>query len=115
MRVIVAGGRDLPEDDLELIALVCDELVTLGATEVVSGCARGGDKIGEEAANVLGLPVKKFPAEWNKHGKAAGMIRNGQMASYADALIALPGGKGTANMVVQAKFNNLKIVFVSKE
>lgn len=47
------------------------------------------------------IPVKRFPADWDRHGRAAGPIRNCQMAQYADALIAIWDGKsrGTKNMI----------------
>jgi len=34
------------------------------------------------------------------------------MAAYADALIAFKGGKGTANMIRQARDRGLKVVEV---
>ncbi|WP_197026348.1 hypothetical protein [Polaribacter sp. Hel_I_88] len=51
----------------------------------------------------------RFPAEWNKFGKAAGPVRNKEMAIYADALIAFWDGKsrGTKNMIQLAKQNGL--------
>jgi hypothetical protein len=79
--------------------------------EVVSGCQRGADTLGEDYAKERGYPIKPFPPYWNKYGKKAGAIRNGQMAKYADALIAFWDGEstGTGNMIKQAKENNLKI------
>jgi hypothetical protein len=55
--------------------------------------------------------VKEFPANWVEHGRAAGPIRNGQMADYADALIAVWDGKskGTGNMINQARENRLPL------
>lgn len=43
---------------------------------------------------------KEFPADWKAHGKAAGPIRNKQMAEYADALLLIWDGesKGSASM-----------------
>jgi len=70
-------------------------------TEVVSGCARGVDKLGEMWARNHGIPVKRFPADWDKHGKSAGYKRNIEMSEYGDALIAIwiDSSKGTAHMV----------------
>lgn len=55
-----------------------------------------------------------FPADWNKHGKAAGPILNAEMAEVADALIAFWDGKsrGTANMIQLAKDKGLKVAIV---
>ena len=108
MKVIIAGGRDLTDYD------VCLEGVKnagFDITEVVSGHARGADSLGERFAQEAGLPLKLFPAEWDKHGRAAGPIRNNQMAAYADALIALWDGdsKGTRHMIQQAQKLGLKV------
>lgn len=109
MKVIVAGGRNLVVNE-ERVARVVAELKKLKATEVISGHARGGDRIGELAARRLGLPCPLFPANWERDGKAAGIIRNRAMAEYADALIALPGGRGTQNMIDVARFKGLQVV-----
>lgn len=93
MKTIIAGGRDYlltPEDWCYLY--------NLEITEVVSGGATGADAGGEEYAVKHNIPIKRFPADWEKHGRAAGPIRNAQMADYADAVVLFPGGKGTNSM-----------------
>lgn len=54
-------------------------------------------------AAVNDLPVKQFPADWKTHGKAAGPIRNKQMAEYADAAIifVVNFSAGSMNMMSQ--------------
>ncbi len=102
MKVIIAGGRkyEFTPNDVEWL----DDLHRHHEfTEVVSGGAKGADLCGESWAEGAGLPVKVFPADWNKHGRSAGPIRNKQMADYlveaGDGMVILfPGGKGTANM-----------------
>lgn len=71
-----------------------------GVTEIVSGGAKGIDSVGEEFANDSHILVNRFDADWEKHGKAAGPIRNKKMAEYADALLLIWDGKskGSANM-----------------
>ena len=58
-----------------------------------------------------GTDVKEFPANWARHGRSAGPIRNQEMAEYADALIALWDGKskGTENMISEAQKRGLKV------
>jgi hypothetical protein len=70
-------------------------------TQVVSGCASGADLAGERWAKERGVWIERFPADWNKHGKGAGPIRNRAMAVYADVGLAFWNGSssGTANMV----------------
>lgn len=79
-------------------------------TEIVHGGAVGIDAAAHAACEGH-WPVKVFPADWKTHGKAAGPIRNRQMADYADALIAVWDGKsrGTANMIEEAKKRGLKV------
>ena len=74
-------------------------------TEVISGGAKGADKMGEEWAKQHNIPIKKFPADWKKYGKAAGPIRNTQMAKYGEALIAIWDGKsvGTEDILKKVK------------
>jgi predicted Rossmann fold nucleotide-binding protein DprA/Smf involved in DNA uptake len=80
-------------------------------TEVVSGGAKGIDFQGEEYANCRGIPVKKFIADWYANGKAAGPIRNKQMARYSDgALIIWDGSsKGSSNMKEEMLKLNKKV------
>jgi hypothetical protein len=83
-------------------------------SEVVSGGARGIDQLGERWARDSGVPIKTFEPNWDKFGRSAGMIRNVEMARYADALIAIWDGKsrGTRHMIEQAKKYGLRL-FIS--
>jgi hypothetical protein len=110
MKVIIAGSRDF--DDYELLRKYCDHVLqNQTEIEIVSGTARGADQLGERYAKERGYPVKQFPADWDKHGRSAGYIRNEKMAKYGDALIAFWNGnsKGTEHMINLAKQYNLKI------
>ena len=107
--MIIAGGRDYIPTAIDCLKLAF-ELGRIGATEIVCGMANGADRFGLNIGKALGYTIKKFPAEWEKHGKAAGLIRNGEMARYADILILYPGGRGTDNMKRQAEENGLKII-----
>ena len=98
MKVIIAGSRNL-----ENYLLVAQAMQRCGynVTEVVSGCATGVDTLGERWARTNNIPVKEMPANWNRDGKAAGPIRNREMAKYADAAVIVWDGKsaGTRNMI----------------
>jgi hypothetical protein len=49
------------------------------------------------------IPVKRFAADWDKHGKAAGPIRNQQMVDKEPSyMIAFPGGSGTRDCARRA-------------
>jgi len=108
-RLIIAGGRDYnprPEDE----RIITDVVKRLGVTEIISGGARGADAMGENYAKAMGIPLRVFPANWNKYGKKAGPIRNEKMASTADAVLLFPGGAGTADMRRKASMYGLEIV-----
>jgi hypothetical protein len=102
--VIIAGGRDyeLTETDLE-------KLGELPIREVVSGGASGVDLGGEKWAESRGIPVKRFPADWKRHGRGAGPRRNRAMAEYADAVALFPGGRGTASMRKEAEKAGIEV------
>ena len=108
MKTIIAGSRNLDKPEyVEEAIRECGWEVT----GVVSGGARGVDQQGEHYARLNGLPVFLFPAYGGLHGKAAGAIRNRQMAENAEALIAIWDGqsKGTKNMIDIATRKGLKV------
>ena len=108
MKTIIAGSRQIWST-----TVVEDAIKASGfeITEVVSGGCRGVDQIGEAHAEAMGIPCRVFLADWNKHGKGAGPIRNTQMAEYAEALIAIWDGKsaGTKHMIDIATRKGLKV------
>ncbi len=115
MKVIIAGSRTF--NNYNLLAKKCDHYLkdqTDSDVEIVSGCCRGADKLGEKYAKTKEYKVKKFPANWYKHGKKAGYLRNIEMAKYSVALIAFwdHQSKGTKNMIELAQKYNLKIRIV---
>ncbi len=108
MRVVIAGGRDITDYQMVVSAVTQSKF---DITEVVSGGAPGADSLGERYAQATGIKLTIFKADWDTHGKAAGPIRNREMAHYAQALIAVWGGKsrGTGNMIEQARKLNLPV------
>jgi hypothetical protein len=117
MKVIIAGSREgVTYDDIEKGVGQFQQAWGL-ITEVVSGCAAGTDSLGEKYAGFHNIPIKQFPAKWNKYGRAAGPIRNKEMAEYADGLIAISvnDSRGTANMIQNAKRLNLKTNVITKK
>ena len=103
MKCVIAGSRAITDYEYVREAfLLCDWKDRI--TEIVSGKAKGVDTLGEQVAEEFGLEVGAFPADWNKHGRAAGPIRNGLMADYADIAIVIMvsgGSSGSKNMVKQ--------------
>lgn len=108
MKTIIAGSRDgITQRDVDEAAKMCGWSIA----SVVSGTARGVDQMGEAVAKRMRVPVHRYPADWNAHGRAAGHIRNALMADNAEALIAVWDGKsrGTLNMINTAKKKGLKV------
>jgi YspA, cpYpsA-related SLOG family len=109
VKTIVAGGRRYQLTDANYALLDNSDI-----TEVVCGGAKGADECGKQWALTNQIPVKLFPADWNKFGKAAGLIRNTEMAKYAEKLIAFWNGvsSGTEHMIYTAEKLGLNVVVV---
>lgn len=98
MKVIIAGSRKVEDYRLVVQAM---ERCGYEVTEVVCGMATGVDRLGEQWARANDISVTEMPADWNRHGRSAGPIRNRQMAEYADAAVIIWDGKsrGSRNMI----------------
>ena len=101
MKVALVGSRNY--SDLEAVRRYVATLPK--NTMVVSGGATGVDTAAEETAKQCGLLVKVFPADWNKYGKKAGVIRNEQIVLFADRVVAFWDGvsKGTESTIALAR------------
>ena len=102
-RVIVAGGRDvttLPQF-LEVMEMFFDPKNDI---LVNGGCPTGVDAMALRYAVNRGATHQVFHADWETHGRAAGPIRNREMAQNADVLIAFWDGqsRGTKSMIAEA-------------
>ena len=112
--IAAGGGRDLawPHQRVaaELLARSSGRLVHL----LLHGGARGADAAIGQAAHQLGWPSLVMPAQWQRHGRAAGPIRNRALLKRAIAqavlhtgpgaiasvlVVAFPGGAGTASLL----------------
>lgn len=109
-RLVVAGGRDFPvglvKDALSHIERMTARLREQSTDfSEVCGMQTGGDAVGRLWADLAGINVVRFPADWDTYGKSAGPVRNAWMAWYGTHLLALWDGasRGTANMIAVAK------------
>ena len=105
MKLIIAGSRTL-NPKFGFIEGAVNMLIPgsyLSVKEVVCGMAPGVDDCGLKWALLHGKSLIEFPADWEAHGKAAGPIRNKEMAQYGDALLLIWDGKsrGSANMKLE--------------
>lgn len=111
MKLIIAGSRSLSS---AMYVDLIDSLILeygLKPTEIVSGCAKGIDTLGEIWARENSIPIKKFPADWDTFGKSAGPRRNQQMADYANGLLVIytPNSVGSLDMIGRARANKLTV------
>jgi len=115
VKLIIAGSRTIPPSCYPLIARSIRKPRIV--SEVVSGEARGADRLGELWAKRNGVPVAHFPALWERYGRFAGKMRNIQMADYADCLLAIWDGKspGTAHMIAEMKRRGKPVKVVTAE
>ena len=120
IRLIIAGSRDfndyeLLEKEVDSFILRVQEKLGYGIpVEIVSGGAKGADRLGERYAKDRGLPVKIFLANWDL-GRGAGYIRNEEMAKYASDCVVfiLDSSKGSTHMANLAKKYNLGLKVIN--
>ncbi len=108
MKTIIAGSRGVNKAQA-----VADAIQASGfnIATVISGTARGADRLGEQWAAKNNIPVERYPALWDVEGRSAGYRRNERMADVAEALIAIWDGesRGTKHMIDIAKQRGLKV------
>lgn len=107
---IIAGSRNFQN-----YPKMCEELDKIRDSigEIVCGEALGADTLGRTYAYDNAIPIKSFPADWSL-GKAAGFIRNKQMAEYADKAIVFWDGEsvGTQDMITKMKNYNKECIVI---
>lgn len=110
MKVLICGSRSIND-----AALISQAVLQSGMTptHIISGGARGVDRLAGEYAASNGIEFTEYPANWNKYGKCAGFMRNCVMVGTADAVIAVWDGKspGTKHSIDYATSQG-KQVFV---
>ena len=124
VRIIICGSRNFND-----YAKLCRVMDSIGIhsianndyVEIISGHCVGADICGEKFAAKYGYPLKVFEADWETHGKAAGPIRNRQMAKYAaqadeGIVVAFPIGasRGTRHMVDIANQYGLEVYVIEE-
>ena len=100
MRVLVCGGRNFRDEEL-----LYNELKDIEPTVIISGGANGADELAIRYADLMGVALEVYQADWSTFGKSAGPKRNQRMLREGkpELVLAFPGGRGTADMVNRAK------------
>lgn len=116
-RVLVTGSRNWTDQEAVFTALLDQWEKSGGEMVVIHGGARGADQIAHGWATTtpdeMGVSVEVHPADWGRHGKAAGFIRNQQMVDAgADVCLAFPLGKspGTRHCMKAAERAGIPVI-----
>jgi hypothetical protein len=110
LRILVCGGRDYT--DRARVDRILDRVhAERGIEAIIQGTARGADQLAAEWGWDRKVRVCSYPADWQMHGKKAGALRNQSMIDEGkpDAVIAFPGGAGTADMVKRSRDAGLPV------
>lgn len=112
MKLAIIGSRDLPGSPETVATAIAQH--NLAPTAVLCGEARGPDAWGRLWAEQRGIPVISYPADWERYGRSAGMIRNREMIAAADAVLALWDGvsKGTRDAISLARRRGIPVYLV---
>lgn len=108
LRMVVAGSRTIGH--YPIVADIIEDAIDqfgISPSTIISGHARGVDSLAEKWAKQNGVKVELHPADWDRYGKAAGHIRNKEMAKCADCLVAVKDAAakniGTGIMIMEAR------------
>ena len=90
VRVLVTGSRNW--EDRQMIEEVLGEIrsrygIIREDVVIVHGGARGADRMAGWIAGQLGMKVEVHPADWERHGKRAGFVRNEEMVNSQPDLV----------------------------
>lgn len=131
---VITGGRDRTPTLAELERLV-ELLQVLDATKVRHGACpprknERGELVGSTDTHVAGwlkarriIDVEPWPADWKRHGRAAGPIRNREMIDgrrpgelvgdgVASAVISFEGGSGTRDCCDSAAERGIVVLHI---
>ena len=103
-RLLVTGSRSWTDSDAIMSALLAQWSAWGRPTDaiLVVGGAQGADEIAETLWRKAGFPVERYEADWDAHGKKAGVLRNlAMIATGVDATLAFRVGAspGTSHCI----------------
>lgn len=124
MNIVICGSRDFADYDQFKFELDAFFINMLHADPnfgdeicIISGGARGADKMAERYCKEKGWleNFKEYLADWDTHGKKAGILRNLQMLEVADVVFAFWDGKskGTKHMIDECEKRNIYLMLIT--
>ena len=120
-RVLVTGGRGYQncEAVFERLATCRESAARNGLKLIVihGDCPTGADHWAALWSRREGIDERRYPAQWNLHGRSAGPRRNQQMVTEGqpDLVVAFPGGRGTADLVRRARAADVLVAHLESE
>lgn len=92
MKLAIVGSRSF--DDYNTMVKFINENYNIDdITHVVSGGAKGADKLGEQFAREFDKELIIFPADWKTYGRRAGFVRNVDIIKNCDECVCFWDGK----------------------
>lgn len=85
---IIGSRRRDSTADLKIVEEAFLKIYEDGDIIVSGGCPRGADRFAEILARRHQVPILIHYAQWTRKGRAAGFIRNTDIAEDSDVLIA---------------------------
>lgn len=104
MKVAIVGSRSFSDYDF-LVREVKSAVSVSDITAIVSGGARGADSHGARFGQDHDIPTEIYMADWQKHGKSAGFIRNSEIVKNSDIIIAFWDGESKGTLDTMKKGN----------
>lgn len=116
MKLGVVGSRGF--DNWSVIRATLDRIrESKKITSIISGGARGPDKLGARYAKEHGIPLTEHLPDWEKHGRSAGYIRNVDIVNDSDIILAFYDGRssGTKHTMTTAHEQGKKVYVVDPD
>ncbi len=104
MKLAIVGSRGFTDYDMFKKRVQEVEKLDGKITEIISGGASGADTLAERYADEFNIPKDIKYAEWEKHGRVAGFIRNTEIVKACDNILVFWDGKskGTKDTLEKA-------------
>ena len=110
-RVLICGSRNWPEP----LTIKRRVLALAENTIIIAGKASGADRIAARFARARGMEVIELPAQWQRHGKRAGYLRNVEMLEMGPKLVIAfqhNGSRGTQHTINEARKRKIPVEVV---
>lgn len=120
-RLLVCGSRTITDKNWiysQIEVYWYENLACYSDPIMIEGAAREIDLIAKAYAVENDWEIEEYPADWDKHGRSAGYIRNDIMVKKADEVLILWDGKskGTKHSInLCKKYNKPHKIVLYKE